>query len=87
MSFEELLRKFSTRSTLHGMAFLGASKSLLSRVFWLLIIIMGLILAVIGIDECVKGWEQNPVVTAVWQVPIESILFPSITICPIGGER
>ena len=48
---------------------------------------MGLILAVIGIDECVKGWEQNPVVTSVWQVPIESIPFPSITICPIGGER
>ena len=69
------------------MAFLGASKSLLSRFFWLLIIIIGLILAVIGIDECVKGWEQNPVVTAVWQVPIESIPFPSITICPVGGER
>lgn len=87
MSFKELLKAFSTTSTLHGISFVGTSTSVLSRLLWLVIVIMGLVLAVIGIDQCFKGWEQNPVITAVWQIPIESVPFPSITVCPIGGER
>ena len=87
MSFQELLKNFSTTSTLHGVSFIGTSRSVISRILWLIIIVIGLVSAVIDIDQCFKGWANNPVITAVWQVPIESTPFPSITVCPIGGER
>jgi len=69
------------------MSFLGTSRSISAKLLWFLIIVAGLILSSFGIHECLKGWEANPVITAVWQVPIESTPFPSITICPIGEER
>ena len=87
ISFKELLKSFSTTSTLHGISFVGTSGSVLTKLIWLAIVITGLVLSIIGIDQCFKGWEQNPVITAVWQVPIESTPFPSVTICPIGDER
>ena len=82
-----MLKTFSTTSTLHGISFVGTSASVLTKLLWLAIVILGLVLSIIGIDQCFKGWEANPVITAVWQVPIESTPFPSITICPIGDER
>ena len=86
-SFKDVFRTFTANSTLHGISFLGTSRSLEARMLWLLIIISVLALSIIGIDQCVKGWESNPVITAVWQVPIESAPFPSITICPLEEER
>ena len=86
-SLDDLWKTYSSTSTLHGMSFLGTSKSVSAKVLWLLIIVAGLILSSLGIHECLKGWEANPVITAVWQVPIESTPFPSITICPMGDER
>ena len=86
-SLPEMLKTFSTTSTLHGISFVGTSASVLTKLLWLAIVILGLVLSIIGIDQCFKGWEANPVITAVWQVPIESTPFPSITICPIGDER
>ena len=86
-SVVDLFQTFSTASTLHGIYYLGKSQRWYSRFLWLFIVIVGLIFSVICIEQCFKGWQQNPVVTAVWQVPIQTIPFPSITICPTGDER
>ena len=86
-SFKEVFKTFTENSTLHGISYLGTSKGLVARMLWLLIIISGLSLSIIGIDKSFKEWESNPVITAVWQIPIESAPFPSITICPFENER
>ena len=31
-----------------------------------------------------QDWHQTPVSTSVVQIPIENILFPSVTLCPRG---
>ena len=86
-TFLELLKTFSTTSNIHGISFVGTSGNVLIKLLWLAIVILGLGFSIIGIDQCFKGWEANPVITAVWQVPIESTPFPSITVCPISDER
>ena len=30
-----------------------------------------------------QKWKENPVITSVAQIPIESIIFPPVTVCPI----
>ena len=32
---------------------------------------------------CLQTWQENPVITSVAQIPIESIVFPPVTICPL----
>ena len=86
-SVQGLFQTFSTASTLHGVYYLGSSQRWYSRFLWLFIVVVGLIFSIICIEECFRGWQQNPVVTAVWQVPIQAIPFPSITICPKGNKR
>ena len=86
-TLQDLFHTFSSTSTLHGMSFLGTTRNWFSKVIWIFIVLGGLVLSIIGIDQCVKGWESNPVITSVWQVPIESIPFPSVTICPIVDKR
>ena len=31
-----------------------------------------------------QGWQENPITTSVVQIPIEHIVFPPVTLCPIG---
>jgi hypothetical protein len=30
-----------------------------------------------------QTWQENPVITSVAQIPIESIVFPPVTLCPL----
>ena len=85
--FDDLFHTFHTTSTVHGVSLFGTSRSLMAKLFWILIVTIGLVLSIVGIDECFKGWNSNPVITAVWQMPIESVNFPSITICPMGQKQ
>jgi hypothetical protein len=43
----------------------------------------GISAAIYIIDNSFKAWESNPVITAVEQIPIERVPFPSITICEL----
>ncbi|XP_023326126.1 acid-sensing ion channel 4-like [Eurytemora carolleeae] len=36
---------------------------------------------------CYQAWQDNPILTSVAQIPIESIVFPPVTICPLYNEN
>lgn len=50
--------------------------------YWSLqVVVSGMSGAIFIIDNSFKAWNKNPVITAVAQIPIEQVPFPSITIC------
>ena len=48
-----------------------------------MVVLSGISGAIYIIDNSFKAWASNPVITAVEQIPIESVPFPSITICKL----
>ena len=34
-----------------------------------------------------QTWQENPVTTSVAQIPIESIVFPPVTLCPLFSNK
>ena len=87
-SMKELFTKFCTSSTIHGTYFLGESTTgKIARVVWLIVVIMGAVGSVIIINRTFEGWKKNPIITSVAQMPIESISFLAITICPLDDTR
>ena len=85
--FEEVLAKFCTSSTIHGTYFWVAGGSFMSRMLWVLIVLMGIISATWIIRNSFHSWKEHPVITSVMQKSIEEIHFPAITICPQDDTR
>lgn len=58
--------------------------SWMEKFWWFLIVITGFALASFLIYRAVVEWEDHPILTTVdsSSVPITSIQFPTITICP-----
>lgn len=83
----ELFHKFCSSSTIHGTYFWTEAKGQLARIGWVVIVLLGVLLAIFIINSSFKGWKDNPVVTSVMQKSIEEIPFPAITICPMDDTR
>ena len=56
----------------------------LGSTLWSIIVLIGFLLTFCLTFMVWKDWHQNPVSTSVVQIPIENILFPSVTLCPRG---
>ena len=56
----------------------------LGNTLWSSIVLFGFLLTFCLTFMVWKDWHQNPVSTSVVQIPIENILFPSVTLCPRG---
>ena len=52
---------------------------------WLLVVSIGFILTFLMTFICCQDWTEEPISTSVVQIPIEHIIFPAVTICPLGG--
>ena len=52
---------------------------------WLLVVSIGFILTFLMTFMCCQDWTEEPISTSVVQIPIEHIIFPAVTICPLGG--
>ena len=87
-NIKELFSKFCNSSTIHGTYFLGESTTgKVARFAWLIVVILGAVGSVIIINNTYEGWKANPIITSVAQLPIESISFLSITVCPLDDTR
>jgi Amiloride-sensitive sodium channel len=51
-----------------------------------MVVFCGISGAIYIIDNSFKAWASNPVITAVEQIPIERVPFPSITICKFFNQ-
>ena len=49
--------------------------------------VVGIVSAVTIINNSFEAWKEAPVITSVIQIPIESVPFPSVTICPMERNR
>ena len=86
-AYTDLFKEFCASSSIHGTYFFHFSKSNVSKIIWIGVVGIGIILAGVAINSSFQEWKKHPVITSVAQIPIEEIDFPSVTICPLVDSR
>ena len=84
------LKEYSSASTTHGIAYVFEDDRLvIERVLWIIVIIIAIFFAALFSINAYTNWQDDPVLTSVGTtgLPIEKVLFPSITICAQGSAR
>ena len=84
------LKEYSSASTTHGIAYVFEDDRLIiERVLWIIVIIIAIFFAASLSISAYTNWQDDPVLTSVGTtgLPIEKVLFPSITICAQGSAR
>ena len=77
----EKLSEFLETSTIHGLSYISTTRRLI-RLIWILIVIGGFSGACFLIFLSFKDWDENPISTTIETLPIESVTFPEVTVCP-----
>jgi len=77
------VNEYLSGATIHGFSQLSQARHVMSKIIWLTSIISTIAMASYMIYYCNRGWEENPIITSVAQIPIESITFPPVTVCPL----
>ena len=77
----ERVRTFLETSTIHGLNYISTTRKY-SRLFWILIVIVGFSGAGFLINESFQSWSESPVKTTIETLPIAEIKFPKVTVCP-----
>ena len=76
-----ILRQFLESTTIHGLAYI-ASTAKLSRLIWILVVIIGFSTAGFLIYQSFQSWEESPITTTIETLPISEIKFPKVSVCP-----
>ena len=63
------------------------SSTILGKMIWVIIVIVGIAGSGFIIDNSFKAWAEAPVITSVEQILIEQVPFPAITVCPLEKIR
>ena len=77
----EEIRTFLESSTIHGLTYISTTKKY-TRLFWILIISTGFLVAFLLIKESFDSWSERPFSTTVETLPIAEIKLPKVTVCP-----
>ena len=75
------VRTFLESSTIHGLAYISSTKKW-SRLFWVLVVLLGFIGAASLIYESFHSWTESPIKTTIETLPISQLNFPVVTVCP-----
>ena len=75
------LTSFLSNSTIHGLVHIPAARRL-SRLFWVFVVVAGLVGSAYLILKSFRGWQESPISTSVEVLPITEITFPNVTVCP-----
>jgi len=78
------IEDFLSSSSIHGLAQIARSPNEVVNRLWLLVVSIGFILTFLMTFMCCQDWTEEPISTSVVQIPIEHIIFPAVTICPLG---
>ena len=81
MTIEDI-KQFFESSTIHGLYYISTARRW-SRLFWMLIVLVGFSGAGYLINVSFRNWNLSPVTTTVETLPISQITFPNVTICPL----
>ena len=75
------LTSFLSTSTIHGLAQIPPARRL-SQLFWVFVVVSGLMGSTFLIVKSFRGWQESPVSTSVEILPINQFTFPQVTVCP-----
>ena len=81
LSFED----YMMASSIHGLPQIARFGSLnhFVKKIWILTVTGILALTLLMLYMSSQDWHENPTSTSVAQIPIEAIVFPPVTICPL----
>ena len=84
------LCEYGNTATTHGIFYIFESgRWILERIFWVIVVIIAILLALNWSWRAYQQWEDEPMLTtiATTGLPIQEIPFPSITICAQGESE
>ena len=86
MDFLKTIKEYSENCTIHGISYIGNVQHVLERVFWIIVVTVGIALAMFFSVEAYLAWRESPLITSVstTALPIEDLDWPSVTICNQG---
>ena len=77
----EGFRAYLESASINGLNHIAATRKW-ARVFWILIVATGFILATFLTWESFQSWTDNPVRTTTRTLPMSELKFPKVTVCP-----
>ena len=84
VSIDDLL----SASTIHGLSQIPRSSNSIIKIIWLLVVLIIFALTFVMTYYSFNDWAEEPLSTSVAQIPIEEMVFPAVTVCPIKvGEE
>ena len=75
------VRTYLESSTIHGLSYISTTQKC-SRIFWVVIVIVGFSGAGELIYDAFQSWALSPISTSEETLPMEQIKFPKVTVCP-----
>ena len=76
----EHVKEFLESSSIHGLSWISRTRRY-ARLFWILVILLGITGAGYLINLSFTNWGQNPITTTIETLPISQIKFPNVTVC------
>ena len=77
----QAVREFLENSTIHGLAHISTTRSLV-RLLWFSVVLGGFIGAGVLIHQSFAEWSSSPVSTTIETLSISQLDFPNVTVCP-----
>ena len=81
------LKEFLETSTIHGLTYISSAPSKISKIFWLLVVIVGFSTAFYLINDSYSEWQASPIATSISTHPISELDLPTVTVCPPEGSN
>ncbi len=80
-----VFREYCEHTTLHGWIYvIESNKKRLQQLFWLALIIIFNVLALVIVINSIIDWENEPTITTIknYSANVADVQFPTITVCP-----
>ncbi|CAG9863466.1 unnamed protein product [Phyllotreta striolata] len=77
-------KEYCNNSSIHGFKYFGENRSYFERIWWFVVFVITLCIALYSIMQVYQKWIKSPVIVtfSTMETPIYTIPFPSVTICP-----
>ena len=83
----QTVKDYSEVCTVHGVGYIFArGQHALERLLWILVVVVGVVLATFFSIEAYLAWGDFPLITSVstTALPISELAWPSVTLCSQG---
>ena len=83
----DALGEFLETSTIHGLAHINRSKSLVAKILWILAVLFGFLTSGFLIHRSYVKWGNSPIASTISTHPIADLGFPKVIVCPPRGSN